>query len=122
MGLFQSPNTSAIMGTVAPARLGIASGMLATSRSSGQVMGVAFAAVIFAARVPLYVTRLTPTFGEASATRSAFVHAAHDAAWVLTGFAVLGAILSLVRGGPEVTGLACEPVADSARPAKAGNV
>ena len=98
LGLFQSPNTSAVMGTVAPSRLGIASGILATSRNAGQVMGVAFAAVMFAAREPVYLARLAPSLGEALATKSAFMHAAHDAAWVLVGFALLGAGLSLTRG------------------------
>jgi EmrB/QacA subfamily drug resistance transporter len=99
LGLFQSPNTSAVMGTVAPARLGIASGILATSRNAGQVMGVAFAAVMFAAREPVYAARLAPTLGRELASKSAFVHAARDAAWVLIGLALFGAVLSLVRGG-----------------------
>ena len=41
MGIFQSPNNSAIMGSVPPQRLGIASGMLSVTRTLGQTTGIA---------------------------------------------------------------------------------
>jgi EmrB/QacA subfamily drug resistance transporter len=50
IGLFQSPNNSAIMGTVSKDRLGIASGFLAITRTLGQTAGVAVIGTIFAAR------------------------------------------------------------------------
>jgi EmrB/QacA subfamily drug resistance transporter len=49
MGLFQSPNNSAIMGAAPKDRQGVAAGMLATGRTMGQAMSVAIAGAVFAA-------------------------------------------------------------------------
>lgn len=46
-GMFQTPNNSAVLGTVQPHRRGIASGMLAVMRNTGMVLGVAFSGAIF---------------------------------------------------------------------------
>jgi len=51
MGVFQSPNNSAIMGSVPRARLGIASGMLSISRVLGQTVGIATLGALWASRV-----------------------------------------------------------------------
>jgi MFS family permease len=50
MGIFQSPNNSAIMGAVPRHYLGVASGMLAFTRTLGQVNGVALMSALWAAR------------------------------------------------------------------------
>ena len=46
MGMFQSPNNSAIMGSVPPWHLGIASGILAAMRNVGMVLGIAVAGAV----------------------------------------------------------------------------
>jgi EmrB/QacA subfamily drug resistance transporter len=46
-GIFISPNTSALMGAAPRERQGIASGILATSRNFGMVLGVGLAGAIF---------------------------------------------------------------------------
>lgn len=51
MGMFQSPNNSAILGTVPRARLGVASGLLALARTLGQTVGIAVFGAVWAARV-----------------------------------------------------------------------
>lgn len=51
MGTFQSPNNSAIMGSVPRERLGIASGLLALTRTLGQTVGIAILGALWAARV-----------------------------------------------------------------------
>ena len=51
MGIFQSPNNSAIMGGVSRDRLGVASGLLALTRSLGQTVGVATLGALWAGRV-----------------------------------------------------------------------
>lgn len=51
MGLFQSPNNSAIMGAVPRERLGIASGLLSMTRTLGQTVGIAVMGSIWAGRV-----------------------------------------------------------------------
>jgi len=50
-GLFQTPNNSAIMGSVPGNRRGIASSMLATMRNMGMVMGVAVSGALFSSRL-----------------------------------------------------------------------
>jgi EmrB/QacA subfamily drug resistance transporter len=47
IGTFISPNTSALMGSAPRQRQGIASGILATSRNVGMVLGVGFAGAVF---------------------------------------------------------------------------
>jgi MFS family permease len=48
MGLFQAPNNSGVMGALPRERLGIGGGLLAVSRSTGQVLGVQVASAIVA--------------------------------------------------------------------------
>ncbi|GET36615.1 MFS transporter [Microseira wollei] len=47
VGMFQSPNQSAVMGLVPSERLGIASGLLSLSRTLGQTMGLSLTGVLF---------------------------------------------------------------------------
>src|SRR5690606_15644824 len=49
MGLFQSPNNSAIMGAVPRQQLGTASGLMSLSRLLGQASGVALVGTVWAA-------------------------------------------------------------------------
>jgi EmrB/QacA subfamily drug resistance transporter len=51
MGFFQSPNNSAIMGNAPPGRLGVASGLLALTRTVGQTTGIALIGAVWASRV-----------------------------------------------------------------------
>ena len=51
MGIFQSPNNSAIMGSVPRERLGVTSGLLTITRISGQLSGIAVFGAVWAARV-----------------------------------------------------------------------
>jgi len=47
IGIFISPNTSALMGSAPRARQGIAAGIMATSRNVGMVLGVGLAGAVF---------------------------------------------------------------------------
>jgi EmrB/QacA subfamily drug resistance transporter len=51
IGLFQSPNNSAVMGSAPRERLGVVSGLLALTRNFGQVIGLPLIGAIFASRV-----------------------------------------------------------------------
>ncbi|HEY7472985.1 MAG TPA: MFS transporter [Gemmatimonadota bacterium] len=51
MGIFQSPNNSAIMGAVPPRRLGVTSGLLTITRITGQLTGISVLGAVWAARV-----------------------------------------------------------------------
>lgn len=54
IGLFQSPNNSAILGSVPRERLGITSGMLTINRITGQIVGIAVIGTIWATRTSAY--------------------------------------------------------------------
>jgi EmrB/QacA subfamily drug resistance transporter len=86
MGLFQAPNNSAVMGTLPRDRLGSGSGMLATSRNLGMVLGVALAGTLFASRA-----------GPARGT-DAFLAGFRVALSAGAALAIAAGILSLVRG------------------------
>ncbi len=47
LGLFQSPNNSTVMGAASQRRLGIASGLLSLSRTSGSTVGVPLMGTVF---------------------------------------------------------------------------
>ncbi|MBO8137675.1 MAG: MFS transporter [Desulfotomaculum sp.] len=97
IGLFQSPNNSAIMGSVPKHRLGTASGTLASMRNIGMVVGVALSGAIFNSRLPVYLNELKMT-GLKTAQSLAFVKAMHDV--FLTGafLAAVGMLVSIFRG------------------------
>jgi EmrB/QacA subfamily drug resistance transporter len=89
IGLFNSPNNSAIMGSVTKERLGIASGFLAITRTLGQTTGVAVIGAIFAARAAVYAGQaLTPDLS--AANPQALVNGLHDA-MLLVGVMMVGA-------------------------------
>lgn len=94
-GLFVSPNTSALLGAAPLHRRGIASGILATARNVGMVLGVGLAGAIFTT-----VQAQGQAMGAASATfdgiRMGFL--------VAVGVASVGALTSAVRGGAVENG------------------
>jgi EmrB/QacA subfamily drug resistance transporter len=51
MGLFQSPNNSAILGTASPSRMGVVSGLLAITRTLGQTSGIAIIGALWTSLV-----------------------------------------------------------------------
>jgi EmrB/QacA subfamily drug resistance transporter len=66
LGVFQSPNNSAILGAAPSNRLGVASGLLALTRTMGQSMGIAVSGALWAAGVVLLMGVL-PAGGAPSA-------------------------------------------------------
>jgi hypothetical protein len=58
MGVFQSPNNSAIMGAAPPEHSGVASGLLTMTRLLGQLTGVAVIGSIWSARVAAHAAGL----------------------------------------------------------------
>jgi EmrB/QacA subfamily drug resistance transporter len=94
---FTSPNSAAAMSAVSAQRRGIAAALVATARNLGMVFGVAVAAVIF-----------NVSFQKASGGQSlqnyhpgmeqAFMGAFHNAMLWGAAVAVLGAVLSALRG------------------------
>jgi EmrB/QacA subfamily drug resistance transporter len=98
--LFQSPNNSAIMGSVLPNRLGIASGFLATVRVLGQGFSVALAGAIFTSLDGSQAGALLRHKGTLAIgpLEDTFVHAFHMALFTCMIIAAIGVITSLLRG------------------------
>ncbi len=91
VGLFQSPNNSAVMGSVPRERLGLASGFLALTRNMGQLVGTAAVGALWATRT---LANLPPTLAGTVADASAAPPAAIAQGTAET-FAVLGVVMGL---------------------------
>lgn len=89
-GLFQPPNISAVIGSVAPERIGVASASLATVGRLGQVVGVAVAGGLWQWGVARHGQ--LPA-GQTTAFSLAFA--------VLAVFGVLAVLASWLRGPAE---------------------
>ena len=100
MGLFSSPNTSAIMGCVEGDRLGVASGTLSTMRTVGQSMSLAImGALIATASSTELVSALFMGAPLPPGTADEdFIRGMALAFRVSAGIAVAGALASLARG------------------------
>ncbi len=85
VGIFVSPNNSALMGAAPQRRQGIASGVLATARNVGMVLGVGFAGAVFT------------TIVGAQASAAAVPAGARASLLVAAGVAFAGALTSALR-------------------------
>jgi len=77
IGVFQSPNNSAIMGSVPPEYIGVAGGLLHLTRLMGQVVGIAVLGSIWAARVAAASGGVLPEGGATAADPAAQVAGLH---------------------------------------------
>jgi MFS family permease len=99
-GMFNSPNTAAMMGTVPPARRGIAAGTRVMVQNTGAVISIAFVMAIVAASIPkdvLFKIFSGLAAGLTTAQLEPFVDNMHTALWVLAGISVVGAGVSMLR-------------------------
>ena len=99
-GVFQSPNTSAAMGSVPRPHLGVASAVLANMRNIGMVSGIAMAGVILHALVPdeiLDKHSLNPS------EAGFFLHGIESAFLVGAAISVVAAATALIK--PRRNGL-----------------
>jgi len=99
-GMFNSPNTAAMMGAVPVHRRGIAAGARVMLQNTGAVISIAFVLAVVTAAVPKQV--LFEIFSGLASGLSAtqldpFIANMHMALWVLTGVSLLGAAVSLMR-------------------------
>jgi predicted MFS family arabinose efflux permease len=98
-GLFQTPNNSAIMGSAPQNRRGIASGMMATMRNIGMVLGIAVAGAVFTGRQSYFRALLQLKGVSGAALRiQAFTSAFHTTYLMAAGFALVAVVASLTRG------------------------
>ncbi len=80
MGLFMSPNSSAVLGSVPRQRIGTASGALAQMRIDGQALGIALSSAVVAIRLPVHAASAGQSGGLILAIHDAFAIAALIAA------------------------------------------
>jgi MFS family permease len=99
-GMFNSPNTAAMMGTVPAHRRGVAAGARTMLQNTGAVLSIAFVLAVVTASVPKET--LLAIFSGVSTSLSdrqlePFVHNMHVALWVLAATSLVGAFVSLMR-------------------------
>ena len=98
-GMFSSPNTSGIMGSVSGKNLGVAAGVLATMRNLGMGIGVALTSSIFTSRNAYHMQKLSPeALGSFDFNKISFVTSFHDVYWVTGSICIIGIFLSGMRG------------------------
>src|SRR6476469_8072929 len=99
-GMFNSPNTAAMMGTVPTNRRGIAAGARTMLQNTGAVLSIAFVLAIVTASLPkpvLFKIFSGLAAGLSSAQLEPFIHNMHTALWVLAATSLIGAGVSLLR-------------------------
>jgi EmrB/QacA subfamily drug resistance transporter len=102
-GLFMSPNSSSVLGSVPGRRVGTASGTLAQMRVTGQALGIALSAAIVATRLPAHLAALGGTVSASRLHGEALAGAIHDAFIVAALVCGIGIATSLVRGSGRAT-------------------
>jgi EmrB/QacA subfamily drug resistance transporter len=111
-GMFNSPNTAAMMGTVAPHRRGIAAGARVLVQNTGAVISIAFVLAVVTTAVPKNVlfaifSGLAHHISDAQLTP--FIANMHTALWCLAAVSVVGAVISAARPRDVRTRAALEP-------------
>jgi EmrB/QacA subfamily drug resistance transporter len=99
-GMFNSPNTAAMMGVVAPHRRGIASGARVLVQNTGAVLSIAFVmAVVTTGIKPTVLFKIFSGLGTriTSAHLAPFLSNMHLALWCLAGVSIIGAVVSFAR-------------------------
>ncbi len=99
-GMFNSPNTAAMMGTVPAHRRGIAAGARTMLQNTGAVLSIAFVLAIMTSAVPkdvLFKIFSGLASGISDAQLSPFLANMHTALWVLAATSLVGAGVSLLR-------------------------
>jgi EmrB/QacA subfamily drug resistance transporter len=99
-GMFNSPNTAAMMGAVPAARRGIAAGTRVMVQNTGAVISIAFVMAVVASSIPkdvLFKIFSGLAKGLSDAQLAPFIHNMHVALWTLAAVSVIGALVSLMR-------------------------
>jgi EmrB/QacA subfamily drug resistance transporter len=99
-GMFNSPNTAAMMGTVAAHRRGIAAGARVLVQNTGAVISIAFVIAVVTSSVPKTV--LFKVFSGlanhiSNAELTPFISNMHTALWTLAAVSLVGAFVAAAR-------------------------
>ena len=90
LGLFSTPNMTAIMGCVEPRHYGIASSLVATMRSTGMLASTTIIAVIFS----FYLGRQPIS----DANIDGFMQSMHTSMYLFSAMSLCGTIFSMAKG------------------------
>ena len=99
-GMFNSPNTAAMMGAVPAYRRGIAAGARTLVQNTGAVLSIAFVLAIVTSAVPkatLFAVFSGLAKGLSAEKLAPFIANMHVALWVLAATSLLGAAVCLLR-------------------------
>jgi EmrB/QacA subfamily drug resistance transporter len=99
-GMFNSPNTAAMMGTVAPHRRGIAAGARVLVQNTGAVISIAFVIAVVTSSVPKTVLfRVFSGLANhiSNAQLNPFIGNMQTALWCLAAVSVVGAFVAAAR-------------------------
>jgi EmrB/QacA subfamily drug resistance transporter len=102
-GLFASPNSNAIMGSVERKFLGVASGTQGTMRSSGQMLGMGIVMIVFS--IIIGNVQITPEY------YPAFLTSARTGFAIFAAISLIGIFLQYFGGRAKETGLSQEATA-----------
>lgn len=99
-GLFSSPNTSAVMGSVKQAKLGVAAGTLGTMRFMGQSLGLALIGAVMATAVSSQhmLAVFTGLSMQDSIIIDQFVQGMKNCFLITSAIGAIGTLTSMVRG------------------------
>ena len=111
VGMFQSPNNSAVMGSVPPWHLGIASGVISAMRNVGMVLGIAVAGAVLYRFAPVAASAHPGSFSPAETQD--FVAGLHWAFISGMALAATAAVTSFLAGGRKAQ--------EAGRPSAQGN-
>jgi EmrB/QacA subfamily drug resistance transporter len=99
-GMFNSPNTAAMMGVVQPHRRGIAAAARILVQNTGAVMSIAFVLAVVTSSVPkstLFAVFSGLADHISNAQLDPFIANMHTALWCMTAFSLIGAVVAAVR-------------------------
>jgi EmrB/QacA subfamily drug resistance transporter len=103
-GMFNSPNTAAMMGAVPAQRRGIAAGARTLLQNTGAVLSIAFVLAIVTSSIPkstLFAVFSGLAKGLSAEKLAPFIHNMHVALWVLAGTSLIGVFVCLLRPSHE---------------------
>jgi EmrB/QacA subfamily drug resistance transporter len=99
MGLFTSPNNSAVMGAAPATARGTASAVLGTMRNLGTLLGIGITGAVFVSFMPFNAfLQLALTGATTQSGINAVVAAFRICYWAATAFGILGVVTSFARG------------------------
>ncbi len=103
-GMFNSPNTAAMMGVVPADRRGVAAGARTLLQNTGAVLSIAFVMAIVTSAIPkatLFAIFSGVSNGLSAEKLAPFIANMHTALWVLAGVSFIGMFVCLLRPSHE---------------------